>query len=87
MTKTVILIAMIAGLVLWIVLTALTIRKSKMLALAVFFAVPCVLVFAWLMVYIVLLSIEGKELKKQSDDRRQRLMGNRIIDNTTMRKE
>ena len=53
--KTVFLIIVSVGIVFWIGTTLLALRKHKMFAIAAFFAIPCGLVFLWLLIYILLL--------------------------------
>ena len=65
MSKTLFLSMVAAGIIFWIGATAVALRKHKMFAIAIFFTVPCGLVFGWLMLYILLLLLGYNPLKEE----------------------
>ena len=65
MGKTAFLIFTAVAIVIWVGATLIAVRKHKMFAIATFFTIPSVLVFALLLIYILMLSMGYNLLQEE----------------------
>ncbi len=65
MSNQIMLGLIIVGVVGWIAGTLFALKKDKMLALAVFFAVPTILMFIWIIAMIIMLTIADRKTEKE----------------------